>query len=49
MVYPRKIDLEATEKLGTFEYTQLVKSVDALKLAVLERLTNLAKLSVIDE
>lgn len=30
MVYPRKIDLEGTEKLRHFEYTQVVESVDEL-------------------
>lgn len=30
MVYPRKIELEATEKIRTFEYTTVVESVDEL-------------------
>jgi len=42
MVYPRLIDLEATEKLRDFPYTQVVDSVDALKTAVLNRLAALS-------
>ena len=42
MVYPRPIDLEATDKLRSFPYTQVVESVDALKLAVLNRLATLS-------
>ena len=38
MVYPRKIDLEGTDKLRTFEYTRVVESVDELIVAVKERL-----------
>jgi flavoprotein len=38
MVYPRPIDLEATEKLRSFPYTQVVDSVDALKIAVQQRI-----------
>jgi hypothetical protein len=38
MVYPRKIDLEATAKIRTFEYTQVVESVDELIAAVKHRL-----------
>jgi hypothetical protein len=38
MVYPRKIDLEGTDKLRTFEYTSVVESVDELIAAVKERL-----------
>jgi dihydromethanopterin reductase (acceptor) len=38
MVYPRRIDLEATEKLRTFEYTTVVESVDELIIKVNERL-----------
>ncbi len=34
MVYPRKIDLEATEKLRDFEYTTVVESVDDLSHAL---------------
>lgn len=41
MVYPRPIDLDSTEKLRTFPYTQVVDSVDALKIAVLTRLSSL--------
>lgn len=42
MVYPRKIDLEGTDKISAFEYTQVVKSVDGLKSAVTARLAFLA-------
>jgi len=42
MVYPRPIDLEATDKLRSFPYTQVVESVDALKSAVLNRLATLS-------
>ena len=38
MVYPRKIDLEGTSKLSTFEYTTVVESVDELISTVKERL-----------
>ncbi len=38
MVYPRKIDLAATEQLRTIEYTTVVESVDELIAAVNERL-----------
>ena len=38
MVYPRRIDLEATEKLRTFEYTTVVDSADELIIKVNERL-----------
>ncbi len=38
MVYPRKIDLEATDKLRSFEYTTVVDSVDELIGAVTARL-----------
>jgi dihydromethanopterin reductase (acceptor) len=41
MVYPRPVDLEATQKLRDFSYTQVVDSVDALKLAVIQRLSAL--------
>ena len=37
-VYPRRIDLENTEKLKTFEDTTVVESVADLKLAVEARL-----------
>ncbi len=40
MVYPRKIDLEATEKLRGFEYTTVVESVDELIMTVTERLNS---------
>ncbi len=42
MVYPRKVDLEATDKLRTFEYTQVVESVEELIKAVDQRLQALA-------
>lgn len=42
MVYPRKIDLEGTAKLRTFEYTSVVESVDELIVAVKERLKSLS-------
>jgi dihydromethanopterin reductase (acceptor) len=38
MVYPRKIDLEGTRILRTFEFTTVVESVDDLIVAVKERL-----------
>jgi dihydromethanopterin reductase (acceptor) len=38
-VYPRRIDLENTEKLKTFEDTVVVESVAELKMAVEARLT----------
>jgi flavoprotein len=38
MVYPRKIDLDATEKLRSFEYTKVVENVDDLIIAVENRL-----------
>ena len=41
MVYPRKIDLEATDKLREFEYTTVVDSVDELIIAVNKRLQSL--------
>jgi len=41
MVYPRPIDLEATEKLRGFPYTQVVDNVEALKSAILDRLSSL--------
>ncbi len=42
MVYPRKIDLEATAKIRTFEYTEVVESVDELIDAVNQRIKSLA-------
>lgn len=42
MVYPRPIDLEATAKIKSFPYTQVVESVDELKAAVLQRLASLS-------
>jgi dihydromethanopterin reductase (acceptor) len=44
MVYPRKIDLEGTSKLSTFEYTTVVESVDELIVTVKERLAFVSKL-----
>ena len=38
MVYPRKIDLEATDKLRGFEYTTVVDSVDELIITVTNRI-----------
>ncbi|MCK4494412.1 MAG: flavoprotein [Methylococcales bacterium] len=43
MVYPRKIDLEATAKIREFEYTEVVESVDELINAVNFRLDSLQK------
>lgn len=36
-VYPRRIDLECAEKIGQFEYTALVKSMDELVRALEQR------------
>lgn len=41
MVYPRPIDLEATAKIRSFPFTEVVDSVDELKIAVLHRLATL--------
>ena len=41
MVYPRKIDLEATKKIRSFEYTQVVESVDELIVTTKERIKSL--------
>ncbi len=41
MVYPRKIDLEGTAKIKTFEYTEVVESVEALIEQVDQRLASL--------
>jgi len=41
MVYPRKIDLEGTAKIRTFEYTQVVESVEQLIATLNHRLTTL--------
>ncbi len=41
MVYPRKIDLEATDKIRHFEFTQVVDNVDELQHAVKHRLATL--------
>jgi hypothetical protein len=45
MVYPRKIDLEGTDKLSTHDYTSIVTSVDELIMTVKERLVFVAKAS----
>ncbi len=42
MVYPRKIDLEATEKLRSFEYTTVVESVEELRYTMQKRLASLS-------
>ena len=42
MVYPRRIDLEATDKLRQFEYTTVVDNVDELIVTVTNRLKSLA-------
>ena len=41
MVYPRKIDLQGTNLLRTFEYTTVVDSVDELIATVNQRLQSL--------
>lgn len=41
MVYPRPIDLEATEKLRSFPYTEVVNNVEQLVVSVHTRLANL--------
>ncbi|WP_341325267.1 flavoprotein [Methylotuvimicrobium sp. KM2] len=41
MVYPRPVDLDATDKLRDFPYTQVVESVDELIEAVNRRLKSL--------
>ncbi|GAB4266340.1 MAG: flavoprotein [Methylomicrobium sp.] len=41
MVYPRPVDLEATDKLRAFPYTEVVDSVEELIEAVERRLTSL--------
>jgi dihydromethanopterin reductase (acceptor) len=42
MVYPRKIDLEGTEKIRSFEYTTVVDSVEELIATVNQRLASLS-------
>lgn len=37
-VYPRKIDLDNVEKLGHFEFTQIVDSMQCLQIAINKRL-----------
>ena len=51
MVYPRKIDLEGTRILRTFEFTTVVESVDDLIVAVKERLdaVNISNLAHLPE
>lgn len=41
MVYPRPIDLEATDKIRTFPFTQVVDDVEQLIVAVNTRLASL--------
>lgn len=41
MVYPRPVDLEATDKIRTFPFTEVVDSVDELIVAVNRRLKSL--------
>ncbi|MEY4210139.1 MAG: hypothetical protein RLZ92_518 [Pseudomonadota bacterium] len=41
MVYPRPIELEATDKLRDFPFTQVVDDVDQLIVSVRQRLANL--------
>jgi dihydromethanopterin reductase (acceptor) len=41
MVYPRRIDLEGTEKIRRFEYTTVVESVEQLIASVNQRLASL--------
>jgi flavoprotein len=43
MVYPRKIDLDGTEKIRQFEYTTVVESFDLLISTVQQRLNSLKK------
>lgn len=45
IVYPRKIDLEGTDKITAFEYTSIVKSVDELIFSVKARLLVVAQAS----
>ncbi len=42
MVYPRPIDLEATAKIRTFPFTDVVDSVEGLKVALNKRLASLS-------
>ena len=41
-VYPRRVDLECADKLGQFEYTTLVKSMDELQSALERRVRQAA-------
>ena len=41
MVYPRPIELEATDKLRNFPFTQVVDDVEQLMVSVRQRLANL--------
>ena len=45
MVYPRKIDLEGTDKITAFEDTSIVKSVDEVIFSVKARLLFVAQAS----
>ena len=40
-VYPRKIDLDNVKKLSTFEYTQIVESIEKLQQAISMQLASL--------
>lgn len=42
MVYPRPVDLEATAKIKTFSFTQVVENVDELIASVRQRLSEVA-------
>lgn len=42
MVYPRPVDLEATDKIRNFPFTEVVDSVDELKIAITRRLASLS-------
>jgi dihydromethanopterin reductase (acceptor) len=44
-LYPRRIDLENSAKLKTFEYVSVVDSLDGMKQAVSARLKQLSELS----
>ena len=41
-IFPRKIDLENVQKLATFEFTQIVESIDMLQQAISMRLVAVA-------
>ena len=44
-VYPRRVDLESAQRLGEFEYTELVKSMQEMEAAIQQRLEWLSKSS----